>query len=112
MTYPGAHPTATGSPRMAGIGVWLILGKIGLMIHPRKITFGELRAASVRRVIVFCSDHKCGYSIELDADLWHAGLRLPDIEECVVCQSCGKRGADVRPIYPSAPMGIHQPKRT
>jgi hypothetical protein len=65
------------------------------MTRQQKITFGEMRASGVSRILVFCSDYKCSHSIEMDADQWPDDLRLSDIEARFVCQACGKRGADV-----------------
>jgi hypothetical protein len=75
---------------------------ISPMPRQQKITFGEMRAAGARGVTVFCTDHKCSHSVTLDADCWPDSLRLSDVEERFVCRACGKRGADIRPIYPSA----------
>jgi hypothetical protein len=33
--------------------------------YPQKITFGELRAAGVRDVLVCCRDHKCRAAFKL-----------------------------------------------
>jgi len=75
------------------------------MKRPQKITFGEMRESGVRRVLIFCSDYKCSHSMVMDADMWADTLRLSDIEDGFVCKACGKRGADVRPNFPSARMG-------
>ena len=32
----------------------------------QKITFGEMRAAGVRRLLVYCSDYKCSVVREFD----------------------------------------------
>jgi hypothetical protein len=64
-----------------------------------KITFGEMRAAVVRGVLIFCADHKCSHSIVTLADEWADALRLSDIEPKFICRACGKRGADVRPDF-------------
>jgi hypothetical protein len=74
----------------------------------QKITFGEMRACGASRVLIYCADHKCSHSIEQTADLWPDDLRLSEIECRFVCRACGKRGADVRPSFPSASMG-HTP---
>jgi hypothetical protein len=42
--------------------------------YPRKFTFGELRAAGVRDVLVCCRDHKCSYHITTSVD--RAAFRL------------------------------------
>ena len=78
------------------------------MEPPEKITFGEMRAAGARGVIVFCRDHHCSHSVELDVECWPDSLRLSDIEDRFVCQACGKFGADVRPVYPSAETGTER----
>jgi hypothetical protein len=71
----------------------------------QKITFGKMRASGVRRVLVYCADYKCSHSIKMDAQLWPDDLRLSDIERRFVCQACGRRGADVRPLFKPAAMG-------
>ena len=69
-----------------------------------KITFGEMRASGISKILVFCSDYKCSHLIEMDADQWPDDLRLSDIEDRFVCRACGKRGGDVRPRFPYARM--------
>jgi hypothetical protein len=72
----------------------------------QNITFGEMRESGVSRVIVFfCSDYGCSHSTRLSANRWTDHLRLSDIEPQFVCQACGKRGADVRPLFEHARMG-------
>jgi hypothetical protein len=74
--------------------------------YPQKITFGEMRASGVRDVLVYCRDHRCSHHIEISADFWPDHLRLSDIEDRFVCRVCGKRGAEVRPKFSQARMGI------
>ena len=69
------------------------------MKRPEKITFGEMRSAGVRGLIVYCADYNCSHSVRLDADRWTDEMRLSDIECQFVCQACGTRGADVRPDF-------------
>jgi hypothetical protein len=71
------------------------------MSKPRqqKITFGEMRAASVRGLLVYCSDYKCSHSTAISADRWPDDVRLSDIEPLFTCQACGQKGADVRPDF-------------
>ncbi|MBR0798103.1 hypothetical protein JQ615_22175 [Bradyrhizobium jicamae] len=78
-----------------------VLGSSALSwgVRQQKITFGEMRTAGVRGVIVYCSDYQCSHSIALIADRWGDDLRLSDIEPRFVCTVCGKRGADVRPNF-------------
>jgi hypothetical protein len=67
--------------------------------YPQKITFGDMRSAGVRGLLIYCSDYKCSHSIAISADPWPDDVRLSDIEPLFVCQACGKRGADVRPDH-------------
>lgn len=71
----------------------------------QKITFGEMREMGVTRILVYCADYKCSHSIEMDSAPWADDVRLSDIEDRFVCQKCGKRGADVRPLFPPPKMG-------
>jgi hypothetical protein len=71
-----------------------------------QITFGEMREMGLRGVLINCADYHCSHSIALPADRWPDDVRLSDLEPRFVCQVCGKRGADVRPLYPSAQMGV------
>ena len=75
------------------------------MDRPVKITFGEMRQAGVRGVLVYCADYHCSHSLELSADRWPDHIRLSDIESRFTCQACGRRGADVRPDFAPARMG-------
>ncbi|MGX9432003.1 MULTISPECIES: hypothetical protein [Bradyrhizobium] len=36
--------------------------------YPQKITFGELRAAGVRDVLIYCRDHRCSHHVEISGD--------------------------------------------
>jgi hypothetical protein len=69
------------------------------LTRPKKITFAELRAAGVRWVLVYCSDHKCSHWTTISAEQWPDDVRLSDIEPRFTCQACGRRGADVRPNF-------------
>jgi hypothetical protein len=71
----------------------------------QKITFGEMRAAGIDRILIYCADYKCSHSIEMSADLWPDHVRLSDVEPLFVCKACGKRGADVREQFAPARMG-------
>lgn len=51
----------------------------------------------LRGVLVYCA-HRCGHHIALDADRWPDDIRLSDIEPRFICQACGRRGAEVRPL--------------
>ena len=58
----------------------------------QKITFGEMRSAGVRGVLVYCGDYKCAHSIAMNADQWPNDMRLSDLEPQFVCSACGTRG--------------------
>ena len=70
-----------------------------VLTRPQKITFGEMRDAGVRGLLIYCSDYKCSHSIAVSADKWPDDVRLSDLEPWFVCKACGKRGADVRPDF-------------
>jgi hypothetical protein len=74
--------------------------------RPQKITFAEMRSSGVRGLLIYCSDYHCSHSIEISGDAWADDVRLSDLEPRFVCQACGRRGADVRPDFPAARMGI------
>jgi hypothetical protein len=65
----------------------------------QKITLGEIRAAGVRDLLVYCADYKCSHGIRMSADRWPDHIRLSDLEPLFVCQACGRRGADIRPDW-------------
>jgi hypothetical protein len=44
--------------------------------HPQKITFGEMRDAGVRSVLIYCRDHRCSHHIEISADRWSDHVRI------------------------------------
>jgi hypothetical protein len=71
----------------------------------KKITFGEMREAGVDHVLIYCSDYRCSQSIEMYAGQWTDDVRVSDIEDRFVCTACGKRGADIRPLFQPAKMG-------
>jgi hypothetical protein len=65
----------------------------------QKITFGEMRAAGVRGLLIYCSDYKCSHSKAISGDRWPDGVRLSDVEPLFTCQVCDQKGADVRPNF-------------
>jgi hypothetical protein len=65
----------------------------------KKITFGEMRAAGVRGLLIYCSDYRCSHSTAISGDSWPDDVRLSDIEPRFTCQACGRKGADVRPDF-------------
>ena len=80
------------------------------MARPTKITFADMRDLGVRGLLIYCSDYRCSHSTAISGDPWPDDVRLSNIEPLFVCQSCGKRGGDVRPDFnwnkqPVAAMG-------
>jgi hypothetical protein len=74
-------------------------------MRPQKIIFGEMRESGVLGVVVFYGDYHCSHSITLPADRWPDHVRLSNIEPQFICKACGKRGADVRPLFKHTRMG-------
>ncbi|WP_407174439.1 hypothetical protein [Bradyrhizobium sp. STM 3562] len=74
------------------------------MTRLQKITFGEMRAAGVRNVLIYCTDDTCCRCITVpdDADRWPDELWISDVEDKFVCTACGQRGADIRPDWAAA----------
>ena len=76
------------------------------MQRQQKITLGEMRSDNgPRRLIVYCSDFQCSHNVVLDAAPWGDDVRLSDLEPRFTCKACGRRGADVRPLFEKAAMG-------
>jgi hypothetical protein len=65
----------------------------------QKITFAEMRATGVRGLLIYCSDYRCSHSVAISGDRWSDDVRLSDIEPLFTCQTCGRKGADVRPNF-------------
>jgi hypothetical protein len=65
----------------------------------QKITLGEMRASGPIRLIVYCGDYKCAHSVVIDAGRWGDEFRLSDLEPKFICQVCGHKGADIRPLF-------------
>jgi hypothetical protein len=66
------------------------------MERPQKITLAELRASSVRGLLIYCSDYHCSHWTPISSDRWPDDVRLSDLEGCFACTACDQRGADVR----------------
>ena len=76
------------------------------MKREQKITLGEMRSDNgPRRLINYCADFKCSHSVVVDAAPWGDDVRLSDLESRFTCKACGRRGADVRPLFEKAAMG-------
>ena len=68
-------------------------------MREQKITLGEMRSSGPTRVLVYCGDYKCAYSVVIDASHRGDDVRLSDLEPKFTCQACGHRGADIRPLF-------------
>jgi len=68
-------------------------------IRPQKITFVDMHAQGVHRLLIYCADYRCSHSIAINGDRWPDYARLSDIEPRFICNACGHRGADVRPDF-------------
>jgi hypothetical protein len=69
------------------------------LARPQKITLGEMRAAGVRDILVYCANYRCEHAVRISADRWPDHIRLSDLESLFVYQACGRRGADIRPDW-------------
>ncbi len=72
-------------------------GGMPALTRQKKITFGEMRAAGVRGLLIYCSDYRCSHWTTMSADRWPHDVRLSDLERKFVCRVCGTHGADIRP---------------
>jgi hypothetical protein len=72
------------------------------MQRQQKITLGEMRQSGPSRLLVYCGDYKCAHSVTISSGRWPDHVRLSDLEPLFVCQFCGHRGADVRPLFEPA----------
>ena len=54
-----------------------------------------MRSTGLRNPLVYCGDYKCAHSVTMNADQWS----VSDLELLFVCQVCGHRGADARPLF-------------
>ena len=50
------------------------------MQRQQKITLGEMRQSGLRRLLVYCSDHKCSHSVVVDSERWGDDVRLSDLD--------------------------------
>ena len=55
------------------------------MQRPQKITFGEMRAAGIHGIVVYCADYHCSHHIAINGDEWPDDIHLSDIENSFVC---------------------------
>jgi hypothetical protein len=48
-----------------------------------------MRAMGIRRLLVYCWEHRCGRNVEISAERWPDDVRLSDLEPLFTYQSCG-----------------------
>jgi hypothetical protein len=74
------------------------------MTRQQKITLGEMRESGPTRLIVL-RPLKCAHSVVISSERWPDHVRLSDLEPKFICQVCGHRGADIRPLFETAVYG-------
>ena len=67
-----------------------------------------MREAGADRALIYCADYKGSHSIEMQAGQWTDDVRVSDVEGRFVCTACGKRDADIRPLFQPARMDTSQ----
>jgi hypothetical protein len=45
-------------------------------VRPQKITLGEMRAAGVRGLLIYCADYHCSHWTTISGDRWPDDVRL------------------------------------
>ena len=71
-----------------------------------KITFGEMRASGVRDVLIIAATIVARTMSKSTPIGRPDNVRLSDVDPSFTCTACGKRGADIRPNFPQARMGL------
>jgi hypothetical protein len=51
------------------------------------------------RLLVYYSDFNCSHSVVVNAKPSGDHVRLSDLEPKFTCKACGRRGADIRPLF-------------
>jgi hypothetical protein len=64
----------------------------------QEITIAEMRSAGVRGVIVWCHDHRCSHSVQLDVHRWPDDVRLSDIEAASPAPRAANARRTCRPV--------------
>jgi hypothetical protein len=96
--WPG-HGTRLTSPQKPQGGAVLRAahGEVGCLPVPpglqwrmsvQKITFGEMRAAGVLGLLIYCSDFRRSHWTAISGGRWPDGVRRSDIERRLTRQSC------------------------
>jgi hypothetical protein len=65
----------------------------------QKITLGEMRATGLRRLLFIAKTTSALTTSKISAEQWPDHIRLSHLEPLFVCQVCGHKGADVRPLF-------------
>src|SRR5258707_4724927 len=80
--------------------------------RPQKITLGEMRAAGVRDILVYCADYRCAHAVRISADRWPDPVRLSDLRLPGVrpTRQSGRIGSDYQP-KPAAALPLYSQYR-
>lgn len=65
-----------------------------------KITFGQMRAQGIRRLVARCRNPHCGHFTVISGDRWRDEAWLSDAETGLICHVCHGKGADLAPEPP------------
>jgi hypothetical protein len=76
-------------------------------MNREQITLGEMRSnGGPRLLIVYYADFKWSHrQLFVSSSLWPDHVRLSDLEPKFTCIACGRRGADVRPLFTGMRIG-------
>ena len=67
-------------------------------------TIGHVKSHSVTTLLVYCpggNGGTCWHQGEMSVDDFANDIDIPNIGPRMRCQKCGRRGADVRPDWPT-----------
>ena len=76
-------------------GARMICGKCADRRSPSE----KCESPGVRGLLFYLADYQRAHAGRIAADLWPDHIRLPDLEPLFVCQTCGRRGVDIRPDW-------------
>jgi hypothetical protein len=65
----------------------------------KKITLGEMRAAGVRGLLIYCSDYHCSHWTAISGDRWPDDVRLDDAIELVPAAFLEEKTAGCRGCF-------------
>src|SRR5260370_10454394 len=83
-----------------------------LVTSEQKITLGEMRAAAVRDLLVYCADYKCSHGMRMSADRWPDYVRLSVFPSGIKYRQSAAstepaKIPGVSPTIPAATRGVH-----